>query len=116
MFKNYYGKTTANDSQIELVTVNNGSQLVLLSVQICGGDADGVLTLIKYDNVAEVSAFQQKLTVLANQPLVLQHKILLPTNYSFFISGTVAGISVCLNGVLQNIQSDSNTLQLTVNS
>lgn len=112
MFKNYYGKTSLEEKQ--LVYVANGTQLVLLSIQICGGQEDGILTLIKYDNnESKTVAFQQKLTVLANQPIVLDHKIILPTNYSYSIVGSVAGINVCLNGVLQFIQSDRNSNILT---
>ena len=108
MFKNYYGKTIA-DQQQQLVYVANGSQLILLSIQICGGEQDGVLILTKYNNSFEKEiAFQQKLTILKNNPIVLQHKIILPTNYSFSISGSVSGISVCLNGVLQYTQNNYN--------
>lgn len=116
MFKNYYGKTTIQQQQ--LVNISAGKQLVLLSIQICGGDQDGILTLTKYDNTNQTGtiAFQQQLTVLSKQPIVLQHKILIPSNYSFCFKGTVTGIQVCLNGVLQTIQSSKNVNILTSSS
>lgn len=112
MFKNYYGKTTLEQKQ--LVSVGNGTQLVILSVQIFGGNADGVLTLTKYDNSSEKNiAFQQEITVLKKRPVVLQHKIILPANYSYAIKGSVQGISVCLNAVMQFTQSDTNSQIIT---
>lgn len=100
MFVNYYGTTKA-DEVIQLAKMDETHQLIIVSVQVYSGTNGGILTLRKKDGT-EV-AFQQQISILANSPMVLQHKILLPRGFSLQMTSNVSDIQVCLNGVKESV-------------
>lgn len=102
MFVNYY-TTTVENTITQLVSNNSDTQLIIVSIQIYSGQLGGILTLRKKDNVNSVVAFQQKISILSNSPMVIQHKILLPVSYSLQVESNVSGIQVCVNGVKESV-------------
>ena len=98
MFKNYYC-TTQKDQEIELINLTYGYQGIILTIEIFGGQQDGVLTFNKYNNGELI--FTQDLIVDRKEPIALDHKILIPQNYSFKVLSNISGIRVCANVVLE---------------
>ena len=105
MFKNFYATTIA-DQEIEMFRVNYGSQFIILTIELFGGQQDGTITLKKYDR--DILAFQQTLTIMAKSPVVLDHKILMPTNYKYSVISNVSGIRVCINAIAEINQNTEN--------
>lgn len=105
MFKNFY-TTTEADKQIELFRVGYGAQFIIMTIEIFGGQQDGTITLRKYDK--DILAFQQTLSINAKSPIVLQHKILMPTNYKYTVQSNVDGINICINAISEINQTIDN--------
>lgn len=102
MFVNYYGTTIAGED-VQLAKMDETHQLIIVSVQVYSGINGGELILRKIDNINSVVAFQQKISISANSPMVLQHKILLPRGFSLQMTSNASDIQVCLNGVKESV-------------
>ena len=108
MFKNFYCVTQKN-KQIQLIKLNLGFQIIILTIQISGGSQDGKLIINKYDG--NTLAFKQTLNVSKEQPIAINHKILLPQNYTMTIQSDVDGIMVCANVVCQSSSEYINNIE-----
>lgn len=116
MFKNYCMLTQEN-VQKTVAKMGLGYQMVILSIQISGStQSSGLLYLSKYNEIDQLQ-FKQIINVDAKEPIVFDHKILLPQGWSYKISSNISGIGVCLNAVLQtSYDSIPTTFQKTTSS
>lgn len=108
MFKNFYCVTQKN-KQIQLIKLNVGFEVVILTIQISGGSQDGKLIINKYDG--NTLAFKQKLNIAKEQPIALNHKILLPQNYTMTVQSDVDGIMICANVVYSALNEYINGIE-----
>lgn len=90
MLKNYVA-TTVENADVTVCTADAGKELTIMSIMINGGENGGDITL-KFS-----TGFEAGFTIDADDTIVLDNKICLPSGTNLKVNCTTAGVKVMVS-------------------